>query len=152
MSGVKGRSGRKPLPVALHLARGTFRSDRHGARPTPVVVGAVAPQIDVPPAPKAVLAGLGARGRQFVCDLWVRYDDWTPGNLVVLHEVGGVVDPLADISAALTERDDSETTPDLFPWSRPSAQRVIANEPLLRLQGATRRSLALLLRQLDLRD
>lgn len=30
MSGVKGRSGRRPKPLALHLRDGTFRPDRHG--------------------------------------------------------------------------------------------------------------------------
>lgn len=30
MAGKKGCSGRKPKPIALHVAAGTFRADRHG--------------------------------------------------------------------------------------------------------------------------
>jgi hypothetical protein len=32
MAGVKGRSGRKPIPIAVHRLAGTFRADRHGVK------------------------------------------------------------------------------------------------------------------------
>lgn len=32
MSGIKGRSGRRPLPIVVLRARATYRSDRHHAR------------------------------------------------------------------------------------------------------------------------
>lgn len=32
MPGVKGRSGRRPIPTAILLAQGTYRPDRHGNR------------------------------------------------------------------------------------------------------------------------
>ena len=35
--GARRGAGRPALPVALHLARGTFRRDRHGEKPAPVV-------------------------------------------------------------------------------------------------------------------
>jgi hypothetical protein len=44
MSGVRGRVGRKPLPVEEHLAKGTWRKDWHG----PVVVPEVTPEAPVP--------------------------------------------------------------------------------------------------------
>ena len=151
MAGVKGRSGRKPLSVALHLARGTYRPDRHGPRPAPVVMGAVAPQPRIELPPKAVLDGLAETGLSFVLALWQRYESWTPAQEVVLHEVGAAVDTLNDIGRALTESDQGDVTPNLFPRAaRPSAQRILEREPLLRLQNATRRSLVNLLKTLDL--
>jgi len=150
MSGVKGRSGRKRLPVALHLARGTYRPDRHGPRPAPAVAGTLALQPAVPALPKAVVAGLREPGLSFVARLWARYDDWNPAHEVVLHEVGLVVDTLDDISHALDEADQAARTDGLFPGARPSAQKVSDREPLLRLQAHERRSLVNLLKMLDL--
>jgi hypothetical protein len=39
MAGKKGRSGRPRIPVELHVARGTFRADRHAAPPAPLPAG-----------------------------------------------------------------------------------------------------------------
>jgi len=152
MSGKKGRSGRKPLPVALHLARGTYRADRHGPRPMAAVVGATALQPAVPALPKAIVAGLREPGLSFVADVWARYGDWSPADQVVLHEVGLAVDTLDDLSRALAEADHGDMTTDLFPSARPSARRILEHLPLARLQAATRRSLTGLLKTLDLRD
>ena len=137
------------MPVALHLARGTFRADRHGPRPVPVVAGAVAPQLAVPALPKAIVTGLREPGCSFVAAVWARYGDWSPTDQVVLREVGLAVDTLDDLSHALAEIQPSEG---LFPGARMSAQRIADAEPLIRLQAATRRSLVLLLDQLDLKD
>ena len=151
MAGVKGRSGRKPLPVALHLARGTYRKDRHGPRPGPAVVGATALQLAVPALPKAIVGGLRSPGLSFVAAVWAKYDDWNPSDQVVLHEVGLAVDTLDDISHALSEVDQAGPRLDLFPTAR-LAQRILEREPLIRLQAATRRSLTGLLKTLDLKD
>jgi Phage terminase, small subunit len=41
MSGKPGRSGRRPLPIAIHIARGTYRPSRHGPRAVTVPAGTV---------------------------------------------------------------------------------------------------------------
>src|SRR4051812_1859958 len=46
VSGKRGRSGRRPLPIAEHLLRGTFRPDRHG--PRPLTSGSTAPALPPP--------------------------------------------------------------------------------------------------------
>lgn len=159
MSGVKGRSGRRPMPVSLHVMRGTYRADRHGPRPTPVMAGAVAPQLDVPPVPKTVLAGLGAPGREAVCDLWCRYGDWTPAQLLILHQIGLVQDALAEYAAIIaqdgrfvTPANETLRPPSLFreTLSTPRPDRI--PHPLARLQAQAQRTLVLLLRQLDLKE
>jgi hypothetical protein len=143
MSGVKGRSGRKPLPVALHLARGTYRRDRHGPKPV-TTAGALAlqPAVDVPPMPKAVLAGLGERGRALVADLWCRWEDWQPETLVLLHEAGTVADTLAAYAGIISHDGTTVTT----------ARGTIVPHPLLRLQAQAQRTFVLLLAALDLRE
>jgi len=142
MSGVKGRSGRKPMPAAWHILRGTYRPDRHGPRPGPVVVGATALQVAVPPVPKGVLAGLAAPGRELACALWERYDDWTPGQLSLLHEVGVVADTLAEYAGILAQAGKIQPTP--------SGREE--PHPLLRLQAQAQRTLVLLLAALNLKE
>ena len=134
------------------MARGTYRADRHGPRPTAAVVGATALQLDVPALPKAIVAGLRSPGLSFVAAVWAKYGDWSPSDQVVLHEVGLAVDTLDDLSQALAEADQEDPRQDLFPTARPSAQRILEREPLIRLQAATRRSLTGLLKTLDLKD
>lgn len=50
MAGTAGRSGRPPLPASLHVARGTFRADRHGSKAdgaAPIVAGEVTKPTDL---------------------------------------------------------------------------------------------------------
>jgi hypothetical protein len=48
VSSRKGRSGRKPMPVAEHVLRGTYRPERHG--PLPENVFAMSPPAPPPQA------------------------------------------------------------------------------------------------------
>jgi hypothetical protein len=52
MSGVKGRSGRRPLSVETHILRGTYRADRHGPHPVaaPAPAQRPVPATPTPPA------------------------------------------------------------------------------------------------------
>ena len=93
MAGVKGRSGRRRLPVAMHLERGTFRPDRHGSRPD--VVGAVAvhrPATALTPPPKELTEGLSAAGAAFVNGAWAEFEGWTELKRLLLRRAGEIVD------------------------------------------------------------
>ena len=142
MSGVKGRSGRRPLPVATHILRGTFRKSRHGARLLAPVEGATARQVAVPFPPAALTAGLRERGLEFVLDLWTTYEKWEPQKLALLHEAGTVTDSLSEYQTILA-RDGKVVT---------TARGNELPHPLLRLQAQAQRTLALLIDKLDLRE
>jgi hypothetical protein len=143
--------------MAEHLLKGTYRPDRHGPLPPEVITGATAPQVVVPRLPKALMDGLGERGLQFTLDLLERYDDWTPANLVVLHEVGTVIDTL-DRYAQIIARDDEAAalqggeTANLFLGATSRPPLVSTPHPLARLRAQAQRSLVLLLKQLDLKE
>jgi len=140
MSGKKGRSGRKPLSLALHIARGTYRRDRHG--PKPATSGALALAPDVPKIPKALLDGLRERGRDFVADVWVAYEDFPRGDQAVLHEAAGCVDLLHDLEGAIAAGGAVVVAGD---------GRQVPN-PLLRVQRQTRATLVQLLNKLGLQE
>ena len=142
MAGKKGRSGRRAMPAAWHIVRGTYRADRHGPRPGPVVMGATALQVEVPPIPKAVLAGLSEPGVSFVLDVWSRYGDWAPEKLVLLRQVGAVTDTLEEYAGLIAEGGKVVVT---------SRGNEVAH-PLLRLQAQAQRTLVLLLAALDLKE
>ncbi len=71
MAGVKSRSGRKRFPLELHIARNTYRRDRHGPLPT---LGAVALQPAIPEPPAAALVGLGPQGQEFMRASFTDYE------------------------------------------------------------------------------
>jgi hypothetical protein len=137
MSGKKGRSGRKPMGLALHLAHGTYRADRHG--PKPATVGALAPA--VLPIPKGLLLGLGECGRGFVAAVWVDYEDFPAGDLPVLHEAGAAVDLLRDLEVAIATAGGAVVVDD-------DGRQVL--NPMLRAQRQTRATLVQLLNKLGL--
>jgi phage terminase small subunit len=62
MAGVKGRSGRPRVPVAVHQQHGTFRQDRHGR------LGA-APGPLAPPGRPSPPADLGPIARRAFCEV-----------------------------------------------------------------------------------
>jgi len=142
MAGIKGRSGRKAMPAAWHIVRGSYRPDRHGPRPVAVVAGATALQADIPPVPKAVVKGLGEPGVSFVLDLWARYEDWAPAKLRLLHEAGAVTDTLAEYADIIAKDGKVVVT----------ARGNEVPHPLLRLQAQGQRTLMLLLHALDLKE
>ena len=142
MAGVKGRSGRRPLPVSVHILKGTFRKDRHGARLAAGVEGATALQPSVPFPPAALTAGLRERGLQLVLDLWGEYGSWEPQKLLLLHEAGVVADSLAEYAAVIAKDGKVVVTP----------RGHEVPHPLLRLQAQAQRTLALLFSKLDLKE
>jgi len=71
MAGKKGRSGRKPKPVAVHLLNGTYRPSRHGPYPVPIQ-GVPVPMPEWLPN-MADREGLSARARQLLEDLLTVY-------------------------------------------------------------------------------
>ncbi len=104
MSGKPGRSGRKPLPIALHLARGTFRADRHGARLAASRAAASAAPAVLGPIPPKLLEGLDDPGRQFLADKWLelgRQNAAVDASATALLRLGAT---LID-DAAVTRRD-----------------------------------------------
>jgi hypothetical protein len=69
MSGMPGRSGRRPKPLADHLADGTWRRDRHGPRPVNPAKWADVLPSTTPPSwqpDTEELASLGPDGRKFL--------------------------------------------------------------------------------------
>jgi hypothetical protein len=96
MSGKRGRSGRRPLPIEEHLLRGTFRADRHGPRPT--ISGTSAVKFEAPASlPASALKGLGLDGAEFVQQVWAAYSGWTPGKRVLLWKAAELLDAEASI-------------------------------------------------------
>jgi phage terminase small subunit len=84
MSGVKGRSGGwNRRPQAEHVARGTYRRDRHGPL---AVASSSAVLVPVPfrgPAPEAP-AGLSPESTALWRELVIAFDGWTVGDLALL--------------------------------------------------------------------
>ena len=142
MAGVKGRSGRRPKPVALHLLAGTYRADRHGPRPAAAGSSALS-MAHVDPLPKTLLAGLHDPGRAFVVSLWTTYGSWSVGDTVLLHQAALLVDRLSEYQKILAA--DGCLVPR-------RAGGPIEPHPLLRLQAQAQRTFVLLLDKLDLKD
>lgn len=142
MAGVKGRSGRRPLPVATHILQGTFRKDRHAARWAAVVPGATAPQLKLELPPASLTAGLRERGLALVLDLWGAYGEWEPQKLVLLHEAGLVADALAEYQSIIDRDGKIQTT----------ARGNEVPHPLLRVQRQAQHTLTLLLDKMDLKE
>lgn len=142
MAGVKGKSGRRPMSAEWHLARGTFRKDRHRRRVPSAVAGPAALAVDIPPVPAVTTAGLGEPGRAFVADVWAHYQDWPPEKLRLLHEAGAVTDALHEYAAILA-RDGRIVT---------AARGNEVLHPVVRVQAQALRSLMLLVNALGLRE
>jgi len=100
VAGKRGRSGRRPKPLRLHVLHGTYRADRHG--PLPAVAAAALAASPAPEEADALppevseewLAGLGVRGRQFVLQLLRNYGPWYELQLEALRQLGQVLDDL----------------------------------------------------------
>jgi hypothetical protein len=71
MSGQKGRSGRKRLPLAHHVLSGTYRADRHGPLPANVAVMPAAPDTWQPSSGE--YRQLGAEGRRLLDGMLAAY-------------------------------------------------------------------------------
>ncbi len=142
MAGVKRRSGgRNRLSAETHILNGTFRADRHGPRSAaPLMIGATALEIAVPPVPSDLVTGLRAPGRTFVTDVWAKYADWGPIALVLLRQAAEVTDALATYRSQLTK--DGCLLKGLRGKRYP--------HPLLRVEGQARAMLRGLLAQLNL--
>lgn len=137
MSGIKGRSGRRPLPIALHLLRHTYRRDRHGPKPGP----ATARKTDIPPMPAALTAGLAERGITLAYNAWSLYDDWSEMDLALLREACQLVDQLEAFAAQIAADGCVVET-----------GRGRGPHPLLRVQRQGRAQLVALLAALQLKE
>lgn len=148
MAGVRGRSGRKRLPAHVHLDRGTFRPDRHGSREAALAareqvrrfgstVGATALAPAVEELPVSLTAGLDVRGSAFVVSLWREYEDWAPSKLLLLHELGGVVDTLTRYESMVAAAAPGVLTE--------------TDATIARLRAQAQRTYVLLLAKLDLK-
>lgn len=142
MSGVKGRSGRRPLPLETHLLRHTFRPDRHGPRPSTEGATALQAPLPVPLVPPTLLADLGTRGRQFVTELWNEYADWSPSNIVLLREAAEVLDLLERCRRSIAAKGCLLTGQRGTPYPH----------PLLRVQRQARATLLALVAAMNLKD
>jgi hypothetical protein len=121
MAGRKGRSGRKPLPVELHIARGSFRKDRHQrlldhATSTPASVS----------APASVVEGLGSEGRALVAAHLDAYTDWDVRALAYLRQAGEQRDRQAALRAAIDAVGVSTETLALLRAERQAGAMVVA--------------------------
>jgi len=124
MSGKRGKSGRKAS----------------GARAL-----AFAPEVPKPPAavgpvPASVVDTLQAPGRAFVTGMWLRYEDWEPASLALLHQAGGVVDSLHEYREVLAAEGRTVTGP----------RGGTLLHPLVRVEAQAIRSLMLLVTALGL--
>ena len=81
--GGYGSGGANRLPVELHLARGTYRQDRHAA----ALAAQQRPSTPVSRADRrAVLAGLGKAGRKVATRLLDDFSDWDVSGLHTLRQ------------------------------------------------------------------
>src|SRR5262245_10817982 len=105
MSGMPGRSGRRPKPLADHVLSGTYRPSRHGPLPTDPVLTAAVPAASIRAVSAAkrrrVLEGLGAAGQHFCLVLLREYGNWGAADLELLREAGHAVDRLATLRTAI---------------------------------------------------
>ncbi len=136
MSGIKGRSGRKPLSREEHILRGTYRPDRHG----PLDESQEQAAQPATKLPAHVLSGLQRAGREAVRQLWADFGEWSNADLLLLPLVGQATDRRAEARAALKEHGIVLTT---------RTGRQYPN-PWLRVEAQATRELMALFRQLGL--
>ena len=96
MSGKPGRSGRKPLPVAVHLLKGSYRPSRHG-----LITSSSAP-LD-PAALRRQVDGLGEAGRALMLDHLAGLVDWSPRDLALLRQAAEARDRQVAFQQRLAE-------------------------------------------------
>lgn len=138
MAGRKGRSGRRPVPVALHVARGTYRRDRHGPLPAPAPVSAPPLPVGAP----AWLADLKPAGRELATSLLAEFQGWSSQELAVLRVAAEARDRQAQMSSII----DAEG---LVRRGRSGAPVA---HPLIRHERAAGQQVVAALRQLDFVD
>ena len=97
MSGRKFRSGPKPMPVAWHVAAGTYRPDRHGPLPATPAAPAAPDAVDV----DRLTAGLGDAGRALVLEHVEGLSDWTPRDFALLRQAGEARDRQVALAEAI---------------------------------------------------
>lgn len=89
MPGVAGRSGRRRKPLAVHLAQGSYRPDRHGPLPESRGSLAVLPVVTHrDPAPRDVrhlVSGLARAQQTLARRLVTEYQGWSPTDLLLLR-------------------------------------------------------------------
>lgn len=95
--GVRIGAGRPRLAAAEHLARGTFRVDRHGPRPSNVVPMPAPSESWTPTS--ADLGGVGDAGRALLERVLSQYEPSTIEGLQLL-EVAKAADTLATLRTA----------------------------------------------------
>lgn len=98
MAGRPGRSGGwNRLPPEVHQLRGTKPRLVRPIRPVPAHPG---------PVPATLLEGLGTRGAAFIEAAWAEGGEWPPDALVLLREVGILIDR---VEAQRGQRDERST-------------------------------------------
>jgi hypothetical protein len=103
MAGVKGRSGRRRLPIEVKVLRGTYRPDRDGPLPSKAPISmAAALRPAVPPIPETVTVGLGVAGLRFVTDFWAEHEEFSTVEMTLLRAAGKALD---DGETAATPKD-----------------------------------------------
>ena len=101
MAGTKSRSGgRNRLPVDLHLARGTYRADRHSSAQSVVAL----PQLTTTEPSEALLAGLADEGRSFLRAVYAEYAVTEMEGLVLRLAAEGL-----DDAAVARQRGDAKS-------------------------------------------
>jgi hypothetical protein len=107
MAGVKGRSGRRRLPIEVKVLRGTYRPDRDGPLPSkaPISMAATAPGLRpaVAPIPETVTVGLGTADLRFVADFWAEHEEFSTVEITLLRAAGKALDD-AETAATPKER------------------------------------------------
>ena len=97
--GRRPGAGRKPLSIEQHLARNTYRADRHAHR--------LPAALQAEPGPSlagewsAVLAGLGEGGRALVAAHLTGMDDWSPRDLALLRQASEARDVQVALQAVI---------------------------------------------------
>jgi phage terminase small subunit len=100
MSGVKGKSGRRPLSLVQHVARGTYRRDRHGPLPSggrATVLGNTVLQLPTTAPSPADALTTAASGAEFVARTLAEFEEWLPGDLVLLRLAGEAFDRVLEL-------------------------------------------------------
>lgn len=135
MAGLKGRSGRRPKPLEVHLMAGTYRPDRHG----PLSSAPARPPAPLePPAP--LLEGLGGPGAALVRAVLAEFE-CSVVEQAVLRVAAESADRLAQVRAVIAAEGIQIPT-----------ARGAQPHPLLRVEKATAATLLTALRQLGVGD
>lgn len=88
-----GSGGHNAIPIREHLARGTFRADRHGGKTDPQSVPVCAEDR------ARTLHGLSGDAWRVADELMTTFDDWHPAALEVLRSYALSCARLRDLQA-----------------------------------------------------